>query len=157
MRLLSLSSGTLPILLAAALAGCAPASEQKGGGAFDAANARTYGADERRIAARLSLGNGSELNSDDSPYTQAVMCRAAFDSVAERLQQTGALGADQVRAMETAKGLFESRLASLARAAGKSEQTVASDLRERAAQSDAAASARVLVGCLRRLEEDARR
>lgn len=143
--------------IAASLGGCAPSADSKGGGAFEAANARTFGAEERRVAALLSLGNGSDLDTGASPYTQAVMCLAALESVADRLQQAGTLGAEQVRAMETAESVFESRLDSLARAAGKSDSAVREDLREQAAiQSDPGTGGRILVGCLRRLENDAR-
>ena len=139
------------------LAGCSAPPEAKGDAAFEESAARTYGAEDKRIASLLSLGNGSELDEEGSPYDQALTCKAAYDDVVRRFDDPASLPAEQRRAMEIAGSVFEKRLASFAAAAGKSPADIRRETRERnALGAGTGANARILISCLRKLQEDER-
>lgn len=143
--------------LATTLAACSPAADDRGSG-LSAPSVRMFSAEDKKVAAALSLGAGPDLDKEGSPYAQAVACKAAYDDVAERLAQPGMVSADQMRSMETAGEVFQKRLSGVAASVRKSGDEIQRDL---AARKDTGAGAeatmRILISCLRKLQDDARR
>lgn len=147
-----LPAALLPVVM---LAGCsppaAPQSDATVGG-----SGRTFSAEEKRAAAQLSLGAGSELDTESTPYAQALACKVAFNDIADRLRQPGAIPAEQRRAIATVSATLDNQLASYAQAAGKGAADIARDeAARRSAGPDTNASARIVLACIRRLQANA--
>ena len=144
-------------LLLASLVGCGSTPSERGHGTLDMSEG-SFGAEDKRVARALSLGAGSNLDKEGSPYAQALACKIAYDDVSQRLSQPGMISTDQRRFIETVGDVLRKRLASFAASAGKSSAEVERDSAARVASgAGSEANMRVLISCLRKLQEDAER
>lgn len=134
-------------ICACLLSGCstsdpAPPSGNSGGAA-------RFSAEDKRAARALSLGSGPDLGQvAQDPRQQALLCIAALGTIETRFGNTGAMSAEQTRALEQAKAVYRTK----AGLAGRSPADVADALKKATRQSpDVMTSARRAIGCLRNL------
>lgn len=102
--------------------------------------------EDRRIARALSLGGG-EIKKTRDPRFYATLCGLALASVAERMQNSTLLSAEQSRAFSQAQNIYARRAADGSTAAER--QAVSKEVE--ADYPDPADRARFAIGCLRDL------
>ncbi len=91
-----------------------------------------------------------------TPYMRALTCKVAYDDMVGRFQSMGSLPETQRRALQMAGTALDKRLASFAKSSGKSDADVREDARARAiALADPALNGRIVVGCLRKMQQGA--
>lgn len=107
---------------------------------------QTFGAEDIRIASKLSLGSDSD-QTDFAEVGRALACSIALDALSERLVQGGSLAPEVVQAFNQAQDIYTRR--ANAELAGQD----AGEARETAEElmPDEGDRARLAIGCLRDL------
>ncbi|MEL7720827.1 hypothetical protein AAG604_15700 [Citromicrobium bathyomarinum] len=115
---------------------------------------REIPAAQKKAAQALSIGNASALTYSDSPYTQAVLCDVATDTVLGPYRNSAQLDQTQQAAMGQLLELFDKRVQSQAREAQKSASELAQDRESLAEQfmPTRPAKAKVALACIREIE-----
>lgn len=113
----------------------------------------TFGADDRKAARMLSIGNTPELETTSDPYKLAVLCKVAIESLVAPIRESETLDSRQIAAFDRIVGFYTNRTAQLGAALGKSRSDIASDVEtRRAADTDRSERGRAAVGCISRLQ-----
>ncbi|ABC64772.1 hypothetical protein ELI_13400 [Erythrobacter litoralis HTCC2594] len=117
-----------------------------------AAQTREFSAEDKRVASLLSIGDSAALEESEGPYEQARMCRDSINAMIVRFRSLDALDASQVRAMETARELFQSRMDAAIETARPGDAAQEDELAELPDDQQAARQARIAIACVRTLE-----
>jgi hypothetical protein len=141
-RLSLMLTGLLPLTACSAPA-ATPGREQQ------AQRQREFGEDDKRIARALSIGGG-EVRAGKSPRFYATLCGLALASIAERMQDSGILTAEQSRAFAQAEALYARRAADGATRAERDAIQLEIDT----LYPEPGDKARFAIGCLRELAEE---
>ena len=115
----------------------------------ESAAARQYSARDKQIAQSLSLGSRSLLDSAQTPYDRAVLCKVSVDSVAPQL--SAMLDSRQTATVDAARKVIDQRLRATAFAASKTNDDVARDINKQRENIEAGVAARFAIACLRDL------
>lgn len=128
-----------------------PESESAFPEEFNAASKRAARALSISQIAGVDPGSAVTAAGEQGPYTWAVLCSAAIDSISDRLRQSSSLDAAQLRLLGQAKGVFDRRIANLSQGASPQEilQT-----RERDAERTASTDALRALQCLQELQRE---
>lgn len=139
--------------LSLACAACSdPADLSRHSGSTLARDRPEFGAQEKRVAEALSLGNERVTLPASDPYRQALLCSAAFTALRSRLASMGGGDPTIGPAVERAQAHFDSRLQRFAETEKKSAADIATDRSAQDAQlPDEATKIRVAIGCIRGL------
>lgn len=134
------------VILSAGLLSCSGVDSDR---QKDAAPTQVYGAEDKRIAQSLSVGSRSLIDSVQSPYDRALLCKVSVDGLA--LKVRAALNAEQSALIDSARRAFEQRLRVAASEFEKSGSEIAADIAKLEEGADPSAQARVSLACLRDL------
>lgn len=149
-------------LCSTALLGCtdAPGHDPAASGnvlAYASAPATTAGGtsfseQEQRAALLLSIGKGAPLESDSSPYEQALRCRTAVEVLSQQFRQAGAQGEAQSRALAQATAILDQRLRAQAALVNKSDAAIRRELDQAVqAADDLPAQGQMMIACLQQV------
>ncbi|MCV0383296.1 MAG: hypothetical protein K5799_07525 [Erythrobacter sp.] len=111
---------------------------------------QAFSAEQRRIAATLSIGNDPTLNGSDDPYDRAIACDIGISALERQLTSNGLLNQEQISALGRIDRNFNSQIAALGRERSKSSEQIAEDrARKLEALPDTSSRMRVAMGCIR--------
>lgn len=138
------------ILLSAWLAACEPV-QLRIPGERSSASSVAVGKEERKAVLALSIGDSTGLRNAGDPYMQAQLCVHALASVAERAR-AGSQNSSGIDALTQAQVFLESRMRSLANAAGKSASEIDEDRALVATNNpDVISSGRIAIACIKQI------
>jgi hypothetical protein len=110
--------------------------------------ARVFDAEDKRAAQALSVGSGTLLESAQTEYEQALLCKVAVDAIAPRLQ--AGLDTTQAEAVTAIQRALDERVRREVAAQGRNRYQIAADLGEREqAGEEVGMRARIAVACIR--------
>ncbi len=113
---------------------------------------RVFGAEERRAASQLSLGNVQMISASMSPLERALACDVALGRMVAQMRDMGALNPSQIALIERAHGIYRSRVVALSRSEVLSKDVLSSQrTRIQTQLEEGSVSAQVGIGCLRSL------
>lgn len=142
------------ITLVSLAAACSPPAAVTQGASTDQP-ARQFGAEEKRAARALSIGNDPALVGDATPYDRALRCSIAFEALAKKFVEAGSGSGPQLRAIGQARALFDRRAGTLARQANRTTAEMAGDRAKQAeAFPEGPERARAAIGCIRQLQQE---
>lgn len=113
---------------------------------------RTISEQEKKEALALSLGNLGVMSEATSPYSRAMLCVIALETMSERLgelgQADGAMSYGEI--LKRSSGLYAREVRSIAAREGKTLSQIAQDRKQHAAQiPELSFRGQIAINCLR--------
>jgi hypothetical protein len=144
--------GLLVALSLYAVSGCDVAPRTATSVATDEGAPRTISEQEKKEALSLSLGNLGIMSEATSPYSRAMLCVIALETMSERLGELGQANAaiSYGEILRRSSGIYAQEVRSIAAREGKTSSQIAQDRKQHAAQiPELSFRGQIAINCLR--------